>query len=1052
MGFKRKRLSQNRRRRLWRRLCLPCLTVVLVLLAGLFYCQVVGLPRFLTGPLLRQLQLPGWTVEVGRLHLAPLHGIEAEGMSLRRELGGQDLSITTDSVIFGLDPISLWHWEPRINSLRVTGGDIRCPVPESPKQSTRIHFEDIATELDLIREGVSKVHFFRAQVLGAQLEIAGTVTNALAAADWGVWQPSEEKRPDWQQLGNWVRRLQALDIGQTSKVRLEWHGNAKVPASSRGRMRVTLPQTVGEWGRLGDTEITVRLRSAPDTKAGNRIEFDLRSGNGSYGASRWQRMQWTGTAAANITKGHLSSAKTRLLVTDFRSESLAADQTTLSTSSVHGQSPGDAAKERRREWFRTHLEAEATGIEVPKGGAQSAQLDLKLRHSMQPRTWKRAWRELKGKLALDRVRFRADKRVGKVDAIAVDITGKPQRENDLPRAPQKSELWQYLAPYHLEADVDLTGLTYPNLIVDTAEASFNWNAPTLTLSKLKGTLYNRSVQMAGNVNLTNRQVRVGADFDFNLHRIAPLLPKDVQRDLKKFTWESPPEFHATAESVIPDWNGSRSKWVRSLVGNTRIKGKLSSGSGSFEGIPFSKARSHFRFSEFRWHLPNLVVKRPEGRLDIDYQCDIKADYYALQVNGQIFAKALQPLFNGDADEFFAPLNESKPAEVTGKVYGPFDKGKGGIDGRITLPDVRYRGEQWERVSSQINYTNRYARLRKVALERNNHSLHADRIDWDLESPQFQFINLHGRGSPYSLARMVNTNLSRRLEPFQFSSPPELELNGSVQLPEKAKAKAKEKAKAKPDIQLTVKGKELQAWRLKLVNPEAKLLWKNDDLTVTNLTSDFYRGKLRGNGEFSFAPEDHIDLRFESELDRVNLKALMGDAYPGRHRLLGELTTEIVVTSARTDAWQSWQGYGNVTLEDGLIWDIPIFGILSTPLNKISPGLGNSRADRATASFTLENGVIHTQDLEIRGPAFGLNYKGEIDLRGNVEARAKAVLLEDMVVVGPLVNLAMTPFTELFVYHITGTVEEPNAEPLYIFPKLMLLPFKPFRDLQKLFPG
>ena len=72
-----------------------------------------------------------------------------------------------------------------------------------------------------------------------------------------------------------------------------------------------------------------------------------------------------------------------------------------------------------------------------------------------------------------------------------------------------------------------------------------------------------------------------------------------------------------------------------------------------------------------------------------------------------------------------------------------------------------------------------------------------------------------------------------------------------------------------------------------------------------------------------------------------------------------------MTSANSKNWRTWNGYGQANLHDGLIWDVPIFGILSPVLNTVTPGLGSSRATDATARFAMTNGVAFSDDMEIR---------------------------------------------------------------------------------------
>jgi hypothetical protein len=121
------------------------------------------------------------------------------------------------------------------------------------------------------------------------------------------------------------------------------------------------------------------------------------------------------------------------------------------------------------------------------------------------------------------------------------------------------------------------------------------------------------------------------------------------------------------------------------------------------------------------------------------------------------------------------------------------------------------------------------------------------------------------------------------------------------------------------------------------------------------------------------------------------------------------------------------------------------------LNTVSPGLGNSRATEASAKFAITNGVIYSDSLEIRSTMMRLQYAGTVDLKQNVNARVTARLLRDTWVVGPLVSTALWPVSKLFEYHVTGTLKNPRSVPVYI-PRFLLMPLRPIRSLEELFPS
>ena len=143
--------------------------------------------------------------------------------------------------------------------------------------------------------------------------------------------------------------------------------------------------------------------------------------------------------------------------------------------------------------------------------------------------------------------------------------------------------------------------------------------------------------------------------------------------------------------------------------------------------------------------------------------------------------------------------------------------------------------------------------------------------------------------------------------------------------------------------------------------------------------------------------------------------------------------------------------GNADLKDGLIWEIPIFGIFSPILNTISPGLGNTPANAATGTFLIKNGVVGSDDLEIRSPAMRLEYHGSVDLQGQVNARVEAELLRDVWLFGPLVSTVFWPVTKLFEYKLTGSLSQPKTDQVFFIGKMFMIPFHPFRTLKELLP-
>jgi len=55
------------------------------------------------------------------------------------------------------------------------------------------------------------------------------------------------------------------------------------------------------------------------------------------------------------------------------------------------------------------------------------------------------------------------------------------------------------------------------------------------------------------------------------------------------------------------------------------------------------------------------------------------------------------------------------------------------------------------------------------------------------------------------------------------------------------------------------------------------------------------------------------------------------------------------------------------------------------------------------------------------------------------------------VVGRALSAMLWPVTKVLEYKVTGTLEKPKTEPVYLIPKILLIPFHPIRTLEDLVP-
>jgi hypothetical protein len=294
----------------------------------------------------------------------------------------------------------------------------------------------------------------------------------------------------------------------------------------------------------------------------------------------------------------------------------------------------------------------------------------------------------------------------------------------------------------------------------------------------------------------------------------------------------------------------------------------------------------------------------------------------------------------------------------------------------------------------------------------------------------------------AVARAISPKAAEAIEPYRYDLPPFTRVNGMVDV---------KRGRHEDDLHFQVNGGPFRWRQFRLQRLGGNIDWVGDKLSLNDMRGAFRNGSLGGAAAFDFTRGQGATFAFNIGISDADLRTFMPDVgYPTNH-LEGLLNGELLIRSAKTWEPKSWQGEGKLELRDGLIWDIPMFGALSPVFNSFAAGLGNSRAKQATATYTITNSIVISRDLEIRATAMRMDFSGTLDFDGQLDARVEAELLRDLPAVGWLFSKVLWPITKIFEYRVTGTMGHPKLEPVYIIPKILFMPFHPFKTLKEMVP-
>jgi hypothetical protein len=446
----------------------------------------------------------------------------------------------------------------------------------------------------------------------------------------------------------------------------------------------------------------------------------------------------------------------------------------------------------------------------------------------------------------------------------------------------------------------------------------------------------------------------------------------------------------------------------------------------------------------------LTVAQGRTQLALDGGADGAMKNYHWHASGALDLESVRPYLPSGAVHGMDIFKPARPIFLDANGRGRFADPDGiAVAARVALTNFMVRGETFGDLTTVLYYQNRVLEFLKPLTHTGAQMMTADSVTLDFNTQMIYFTNGFSTADPQSIARAIGPKTAEIMEPYHFLKPPTGRVNGRIPLSGIEGGSEMAKVDMRFDI---IKGAPFQWMKFRTTNITGTIHWQGQWLEVTNMAAAFYGGSANGFADFDFrAPHEGADYNFTVNLTNVDLHLLAANLSSPTNSLEGALSGRLVVTRADTRNWRTWDGHGHATLRDGLIWNEPIFGILSPVLNTVSPGLGSSRATEASAEFTMTNGVIDTGSLEIHTTLAQLQYAGTVDMSGKVDMNATALLLRNTPVIGSAVSWFLTPFTKLFEYHVTGTLEKPRSDPVYV-PKFLLMPLHPIRSLEEMFPA
>ena len=1010
------------------------LTLILVLLGAVLYLNQAGLPAVLKRPLLDKLRARGIDLQFSRLHLSFAHGIVAENVAFGPVGTPDGPEIRFAQLVVGFNHRALLRRQAQIDSLQLRRGRLAWTLMATNRPPQRIVLDNVQTDLRFLADDAWALDNFRATFGGVRLQLAGTVSHASAVRNWRWFQgqPTADTANPWpHRLRQLADTLDSLTFPAPPELRLDVNGDALDPWSFSLRLFVNAPDAHTPWGTVANARFLARLfpptanqlsraeatLTATDAQTpwGNITNFDLHlnlaSLEGQTNLPAGDLVLKTHAAQTRWAAGtdldlHLAFAPVK--------DRLEALENELRLTARQGRSEWAQGSNLlfTARWVHTFTNP------IPLSAAGSLtgdQIQTPWGHAQQI--------VVQGRLA------RSPSLAPAASANRPSIAPPPR--------------WQtLLAPYSLDWDCLLTHCESHGIAATGLAAQGSWRHPALSVTNLQLTFEQSHLDLSAVWDVVTGAVQAELHSDADPTRLRPVLSTNAQAWLQEVTWPTPPRLAVQAACVMPPLTNGSPDWWAQVEPTLRLNGRLGLPRGAtVKGISVQSIGTDFSLAQARWSLTNLVVTRPEGRLSGEQFLDLPARTFHARIDSTIDPRALVPLLPPEARQAFELLTLSEPPVIASELWGSLDHPERlGARGRVCLTNFAFRGEAASGLQTRFDYTNLCLACFDPHIQFGPRQIMAEALVADFARELVFLTNGAGSGDPMVVARAIGPQTARALAPFHFGEPPTVRGHGTIPMHGEEAA----------DLCFEVQGRQFHWLCFDVPAITGTLRWTGLHLALGDVQTELCDGPASGSATLFFSPTNPgTDFAFALTTTNTDLKKLVQTVFNTTNQLGGRLSGTLVITNANSEDWRQTGGHGSARLQDGLIMDIPLFGILSKPLDNLALGIGSTRVHAGECSFIITNGVIRSDNLELRSPAMWLAYHGTTDLQGRVNARVEAEFLRDKPFVGPLLGLVSWPVSKLFEYKVTGPIGDPKTELLNPIPRWIFFPLHPLRTLKNL---
>ena len=976
-------------------------------------------PRSIQARLENALRLRGVTLDAKRLRFRAFQGLTVEGLSLRFA-GEPSIRVRAAAATLALSWRSLLRGKLRIAAARLEQAiaELEASEPGRPEKTLRVRIP--FAEAEMPSENLLRLRVALLEILGCRLKISGTIANFAAAFSLQAGKTGR-KPANFIISDRFLASVENLRFASNAELRLQFFWDLQKAEKSSLHIVGQLPEAQGLPGALEGARFRADLVPAPPAEGANALRAELslsaRRFAAPHKAARLENLRLTARA---FLDENLRLARGDCQITAEQAEGSQGTKVERLTAEA-ACSPEEPGKTNA-----LSLRLAARNLKTPWLTADEGKFEAS---STIPKSFGAPPSTVRGSLRLRSPQCL----LGQAEEISVAFEAQPAQGAPSPPPFRGAPKW--LDRFRLQLDAAIGGLRserapFTALSFKAALSPKTWSLADCWAELPPGELMIPQAVLDRSAKTLTAQVESNCD----PHRLGALLPPKALAWLDRFGWRTPPRVVGRIKLRLPDLPPASPEWPRRALTALQLDAQIQGTHVSYRGVPMDEAQVRLRLADGLLQIDPLLLKRPEGEAELRYRLNLLTQDFRWTVSRcRMLPKAVAPAVDRSLPGVLAPFAFRRPAHVAGEIWGTHRPPKNTeFDLQVAVDDFSLRGERCDTAQARLSMSNRVVFIQDLRIRSGKETLQAARIAVDTRRKQARLEKVVAFADPLRLARAVGPKAERALAGCRFEAPFRTEINGLIAWETNAPSR----------LDFAAEGGPFTFHRFRATRLSAQVQWQPKRLVIPNLTAAFYGGQLQLSLAAPLKP-GLSPFRLTASWTNTDLHSLAADLFRPDNHLSGRLNGRLAVDGGVPSDLKTWTGRSYVEVREGMLWDIPIFGVFSPLLNQISPGLGNNRATAARAHFRLRNGAVETEDLLINAGPVRIHYAGTCSLDGRLDARASIKILRPVPLIGPLVSLALTPVSKPFECRVAGAIDSPQIDLIYI-PKFLRPVFSPLR--------